>query len=295
MSKKTATILLLVVAIVWGAGFIATQFVLDAGFSPLELLTGRFFFGAITLSIIFKKEFKINKQELISGIVVGIILAMAFTLQTYGQLYTTPSIAAFLTAVYVVFVPFIDSIFFKTKIDVYTKIGACLTLFGIGFISLDSFSLTGNGALGIFLILLCAVAYALHIISVDKYTSFGISPIKISIIMLWVAFIITGICSITSYDNREIIYDINFLTGIVGMIFLGLFSTAFCFTAQNIAQKSVNPTKVSILLSLESVFGTLWSWLIFNEKFTLKIIIGFMVIFLGILIIETKPKLKGNK
>lgn len=294
ITSKVATLMLLLVSILWGFGFVFTQLALDAGFTTLQFLTLRFLVGAISLTIIFKKQLeRPSKNELISGASVGFILALAFAFQTFGQDLATPSIAAFITTIYVVFVPLFESLFFKTKIDIYGKIGSILTLIGIGFITLDTFG-KNDLSFGIILILICAILYAFQIISVDKFTNgkLHISPISITIYMLWFAFILTGIiATITTLLNPNVIPKENLLIGLSSIVFLGIFSTAICFLFQNIAQTHVNSTKASILLSLESVFGAIFSGIILKETFTYKIIIGFTIVFIAILICELKPKI----
>lgn len=294
ITSKTATIMLLSISILWGFGFVFTQVVLDAGFTPFQLLTFRFFIGALALTLIFYKTLgKITKDKLICGFVVGIILAAAFSFQTFGQTMSTASIAAFVTATYVVFVPLFESVFFKTKVDIYGKIGSVLTLVGIGFITLDSFGKEDFG-IGIILIIICAILYAFQIISVDKFTNGkrNVSPIVVTVYMLWFAFIFTGIITlIMAFVHPNKIASENLYIGIGSIIFLGLFSTAICFLFQNIGQKYVSPTKTSILLSLESVFGAIFSGIFLGETFSYKIIIGFIVVFIAIMICELKPKI----
>lgn len=294
ITPKIATIMLLSVSILWGFGFVFTQIALDAGFTTLQFLTLRFFVGAVSLTVIFRKSLeKPSKNDLISGFVVGFLLSIAFFFQTFGQSFATPSITAFITTIYVVFVPLFESLFFKSKVDIYGKIGSILTLIGIGFITLDSFG-KGDLSFGIILILICAILYAFQIISVDKFTNgkMHISPLSITIYMLWFAFILTGIiATITTISNPNVISKENLFVGLSAITFLGIFSTAICFLFQNIAQTHVSPTKASILLSLESVFGALFSGIILKETFTYKIIIGFFIVFIAILICELKPKI----
>lgn len=293
ITSKTATIMLLSISILWGFGFVFTQVVLDAGFTPFQLLTLRFFIGALSLTLIFRKSLgKITRDNLICGFVVGLILAIAFCFQTFGQSMASASIAAFITATYVVFVPLFESLIFKSKVDIYSKIGSVLTLVGIGFITLDSIGKEDFG-LGIILIVICAIAYAFQIISVDKFTNGkrNISPIVVTVYMLWFAFIFTGIITfIMFFTNPNVISKEGMYIGISSIIFLGLFSTAICFLFQNIGQKYVSPTKTSILLSLESVFGAIFSGMFLGETFSYKIIIGFIIVFIAILICEIKPK-----
>ncbi|MDL2248673.1 DMT family transporter, partial [Tyzzerella sp. OttesenSCG-928-J15] len=168
MDSKKANILLAIAAFVWGSGFVASQYALDAGITPFQLICGRMFVASVFLSIVFRKNLKtITKGEIKAGVLIGIFLFLGFTFQTYGLKYTTPSVNAFVTAVYVILTPFIRWYTFKEKPDTYSNIGAVMTVIGIGLISLtDGF----NISLGIPLTLICAVAYAFQVVYTDKYT-----------------------------------------------------------------------------------------------------------------------------
>lgn len=107
MFKYIGEILLVLTAIIWGSGFVASTVALEH-YTPYQILAGRFLVGAVILSLIFfKKLNKLKKSTLIKGALLGVFLYIAFALQTVGLQFTTPSKNAFLTAVNVVIVPFI--------------------------------------------------------------------------------------------------------------------------------------------------------------------------------------------
>lgn len=74
----------------------------------------------------------------------------------------------------------------------------------------------------------------------------------------------------------------------MGVIYLGIFATALCLLMQVIGLKHINSTSASIILSLESVFGVMISITFYNEVVTPKLMAGFVVIFIGIIVCETK-------
>jgi drug/metabolite transporter (DMT)-like permease len=67
------------------------------------------------------------------------------------------------------------------------------------------------------------------------------------------------------------------------------------FLIQNIAQKYTNPNHVGILLSLESVFGAIFSIIFLKEIFTLNMILGASIIFLAVVIAEIDLSTPPNK
>ncbi|TQX72510.1 EamA family transporter, partial [Clostridioides difficile] len=104
MKKYFGEIGLIFIAIIWGSGFVATQFALDGGLTPLQIITLRFFLAAIIMNLLFFKQIRANmgKKLLKAGGILGIFLFLAFTVQTIGLMYTTPSKNAFITAANVV-------------------------------------------------------------------------------------------------------------------------------------------------------------------------------------------------
>lgn len=273
---------LILIAMIWGSGFVGTQLALDGGLTPLQLLTIRFFIGAVLINLIFFKQIKenINKEILKSGVILGFFLFIAFAVQTIGILYTTPTKNAFITAANVVIVPFIGFFIYKRKLDKFGIISSIMTLIGIGILSLEAdFSIN----IGDFLTLICAFGFAFHIFFTSEFAS-KYNPIILTGIQFTVAFILSLVCQIFM-GEMKIEAQIN---GYLGALYLGVFSTTIAFLLQTICQKMVDGTKTAIILSTEAVFGTIFSVLILKEIVTLKILIGIAIIFTSIIMAETK-------
>lgn len=296
LTEKKATIILLVVAIVWGTGFICVDLLLDAGFPIFQILAGRFFIGATILSIVFRKKIaNVTKEDLKGSFVVGALLTIAFGFQIFGQAHSSPSINAFVTATYVVLVPTISYFFLNGKMDKFEVLASVLTLLGISLIAFSGNS-TGTGSnMGILLTLLGALGFALQIISVEYYTK-TIDPIIVTIFMFWTACILSTIVSIIifAYDGKlpNLSSTENIINSIGPLVFLGVFSTSIAFLGQNVAQGYTSATNTAILLSLESVFAAIFSVLYLNEQLSPIMIMGFIIVFSAILIAELKPNLK---
>lgn len=282
--KKTyiSQIGLLIVAMIWGSGFVGTQLALDGGLTPLQIITLRFFIGALLINLIFFKQIKenVSKDAIKYGCILGFFLFIAFVVQTIGLVYTTPSKNAFITATNVIIVPFIGFLMYKQKLDKMGITSSILTVIGIGILSLESdFSIN----FGDFLTLVCAFGFAFHIFFTSKY-AVRYNPIVLTAIQFSVAFILslfTQILMGEGHINAEI-------DGYLGVLYLGVFSTTVCFLVQTICQKSVEGNKAAIILSTEAVFGTIFSVIILKELVTLRMILGSFIIFVAIIMAETK-------
>lgn len=161
---------LLLVTIIWGAGFTASDIALQS-LEPFQIMAGRFLLAALLMGVAgFPRVTKITRQEWKAGTGMGVFLFAAFALQTVGLRYTTPSKNAFLTAANVVFVPFIAFLFYRKKVRPAEICGAILALAGVGFLSLERDLRLG---LGDALTLAGAVCFAFQIVltgkAVEKY------------------------------------------------------------------------------------------------------------------------------
>ena len=284
MDGKKANLMLLAAAFVWGSGFVGSQYALDAGLTPFQLICGRMFIGSVCLCVVFWKNLVIiNKREIKVGMIIGLCLFLGFVFQTYGLQYTTPSVNAFVTAVYVVLTPFIRWFIIKEKPDVYANFGAVLTVVGIGLISLtDGF----NMSIGIPLTLLCSVAYAFQVVLTDKYTK-EYDPINLTIIIIVfnfvLAFFVSAVLAVTQNDLP------GFSWSAVGsLLYLGIFCTFAAFMCQNVGQKYTTAVKAAIIMSLEAVFGMAISAVIYGEILTGQMLLGGIIVFVAIIISETK-------
>lgn len=276
-------------ALIWGSSFVVVKNTTDM-IPPFYLLAFRFTVGTLALSIIFFKKLReLNSDYLKRGAVIGCFLFCAYGTQTIGITDTTPGKNAFLTAIYCVLVPFIFWAVDKSKPDRYNVAAALLCIVGIGMVSLtEGFSIS----MGDSLTLLGGVFYALHLVSITKLGR-GHDPVLITILQFAVTAILSWICgAIFEPFPTEIAAG-----SVYGILFLGLFATAAALLLQNVGQKYTHPSAAAIILSLESVFGVLFSIIFYREQVTLKIGIGFLLIFLAVIVSETKLSFlkKGDK
>lgn len=270
---------LILVAFLWGGGFIATKYALET-IGPNYINFLRFLIAFIIMIIVFHKKLgRINKRALGSGFIIGLFLYIGFIIQTIGLQYTTAGKQAFLTGTNVVIVPFLYWIAKSKRPDKYNIIAAIIALFGIGFLSLnETFSINIGDALS----LVSAVFFASHIVSIACFAKAN-DPIVLTIVQFGTVVVLSFLSSIIfeappSFTSKSLL----------GIIYLGIFSTLICFALQNVAQRYTSPEHTAVILCLEAVFGSVLSCIILGEAFTFKMIIGSIAIFLAIVTAETK-------
>lgn len=269
------------ITIIWGSAFVVVKDA-SAEISPSYIVAIRFAIAAVILSLVFHKRLlRIGRTELLGGLMIGFFNVLGFELQTYGVQRTTAGNNAFLTAVYCVLVPFLSWIVQKKKPGIYNVISALLCIFGVGLLSLKS----GLGmGLGDLLSLLCGFAFAMQILAIDIFTEKG-DPILITIIqsVVTVAFSLPAALIFEPFPNA-----VSF-GSVISLLYVALFSTTIAFLLQIVCQKFVEPSQASLIMSLESVFGTLCGILFLKETMTVRTFLGCAIIFAAIYLSERRP------
>lgn len=279
---RLAELIMIVVAIIWGTGFVVTKLAMDNGIGVYYLLFIRFLVASILLMfVIFLKKIKIKKEMLLPGIIQGILLTLGYSIQTMALNYTTPAKNSVLTGLNVIFVPYILLIFFRKKLDIFTIISSILAFFGTLLLSgnISSFSEINKGDL---LSMLCAIFFALYIIVIDKYAN-KINVFVMSFIQFFTVMILCLLLSLTEGEIKQLNS-----TSLISMIYLGVFGTFVAYNLQIMAQKVLSASRTVLFLSLEVVFGVLISIISGYDSFSLNILVGTLLVFAGIVIAETK-------
>ncbi len=267
-------------SIIWGSSFLVVKSTMDS-MQPHTLLAIRFTIGSILLCLIFHKRLKkLNKDYLISGGIIGVFLFIAYSIQTIGITDTTPGKNAFLTAVYCVIVPYLYWIVDKNRPDKYNIIAAVLCLSGIGLVSINSdFRIQFGDAFS----LISGFFYAAHMVSISKLSK-DRDPVLLTIVQFSYTAIISWVVTLLFEDIPKS-FSAN---AIAELLYLAVFATAIALLLQNIGQKHTKPAPAAIILSLEAVFGVIFSVIFFKEEITLKLFFGFLLIFIAIITSETK-------
>ncbi len=286
-SKKLLPKLALFMAsFIWGSSFFIMKNTVDV-FPPFILLGFRFTIAGILLSAVFWKRVKqINKEYILKGSIIGFLLFLGYVTQTIGITETTPGKNAFLTAIYCVIVPFLFWAVDKSKPDKYSFIAALVCISGIGLVSLKGDFTVGFGDA---FTLLGGFLFAGHLVAIAKLGK-GRDPIILTILQF-------GFAALFSWSIGLVYEDFPPSWGMgnmLGLLYLAVFASAVAMLFQNIGQKWTHPSAAAIILSLESVFGVLFSIVFYGEQLTLRLIIGFVLIFVAIIISETKLSFIGN-
>lgn len=277
LNKYYYEFLLLIVAIIWGGGFIASKFAVS-GLEPISILAYRFLGSALVLLLIFFKKIKnYTKIEMKAGALIGVVQLLAQLVLLIGFQYVAASRVSFLASTYVIFTPFLAFVLFKIKITTTNLIAAIIACFGVGLISFNgdlSFELTD------LIILVFCFFFALQIVITNYYVKSVTSIFSFSFFQFFTAGILALIISLIL---RQPLIPTN-LNSYFGIGYLLFFNTVIAYVLQNYAQRYVDETKTAIIMALESVFGFILSALILHDPLSIKVIIGGLIILISILI-----------
>lgn len=288
-------ILLFTVAIVWGFGFVFTKMVLEC-FSPALLNLLRFTVSAVVLFILFfKKIIALKPKDWAIGALTSLFMTLGFAFQTYGINSTSPSNAALLTGLNLVMVPFFAWIFYKKRPPIKAFVVAILAFVSISFLSIKGLSTINIGDL---LCFLCAISFAIHFIVLSK-TSLLIDPSALAFLQMFFAAVFFAVVGFVFDYKAMVTFTFNNKL-IFPLISLCLLSTCYAYIIQTRAQRIVAPSKVSLIMSTESLLGTFFSVLLGFEKLTWYLAVAGFGVALALIISEWPsrqelPSIASNK
>jgi drug/metabolite transporter (DMT)-like permease len=278
--RLKADLTLFMVAIIWGAAFIAQSI---AGRYHLAYLFNGFTFilGALILVPFLPRGVKIPSRQWLWMLIAGGALFAASALQQVGILYTQVANAGFLTSLYSVFTPFLLWISFREKPH-WIDLGA------VAAASLGAYLLsTGGRSLefqaGDTLELLGAVFWALHFVILGKFAA-RYEPISFAAGQ----FFVTGVLSFGLGLATESLSQLTPLPVIGAILFRAVFSVGVGYTLQVWGQRHTPPTDAALILGLEAVFAALAAWLLLSQTLLPVQILGCALIFAAVLFSQLK-------
>ena len=278
-------------ALIWGTAFVA-QSVGAEHVGPFTFTAARSavaFVFLLVLCLVFhrlrRRDFQgeakprpgARRDLLIGGACCGVALTVATNLQQMGLETTSSGKAGFITALYIVIVP-IAGVFLRKKAPRAIWISVALAVAGLYLLCVqESFSITR----GDFYVLLCSFCFAGHILIIDHFTQ-KVDGVELSCAQFFVVAVISAIAMLVSEP-----FDLTGLLACVGpVLYVGILSSGVAYTLQILAQKDSDPTVVSLLLSLESVFATVAGAVILGDRMSGKEYLGCVLMLIAVVLAQ---------
>lgn len=274
--------------VIWGSAFIAQSVGMDK-IGPFTFQAVRCFLAVVFLfpaSALFSKGKPFWKSWADpalwrSGVICGLALFAASSLQQIGLVYTDAGKAGFLTAMYIVFVPFLG-LFLGQRPGRNALLSLIPAIVGLYLLSCTSVSGINKGDV---LLLLCAVAFSVQILLIDRHCA-GLDGLKLNCIQALVA----AVLSVPWALLTETVDASRIASCWLPLGYAGILSMGVAYTLQIVGQKRVAPSAAALLMSLESVFAALFGWLLLHETMTRAELLGCVLVFAAVVISQLPEK-----
>ena len=290
---------IVVATIIWGSTFVAQSVGMDY-IGPFTFQAARCLLGCLILLPIiavldrftYKNDGKTffsrwcDKKLYIAGLFCGVPLFIACNLQQLGIVDTDAGKSAFLTAMYIVFVPILG-IFRRQKPSRWIPASVLLGVVGLYFLSCVGVTTIATGDL---LLLGCAVAFAVQILCVDFFAS-KVDCLRLNFVNCLVCAVLSSVVMIFTESPKW-----SDLQGAFGaIVYAGFLSMGIAYSLQIIGQKDLPPATASLLMSLESVFAVLSGWLVLGEQLSKWETIGCILVFIAVILSQLPDKKQNTE
>lgn len=298
-NKLLGNILLLIAAVIWGTAFVFQRTGME-DIGPIAFNAARTTLSAMVVAPIALWRLKnaaVCPQEkpvflrntLLGGICCGICLALASALQQTGMVYASAGKGGFISAMYMLPIPFLNLLFFRKRVQWSVWVAVAMAVVGMYLLCLtEGFALEKGDSL----LCISALTFSCHILCCDYFAPKG-EPVTIAAIQFATVALISWPVSFLT----EVVSGEGLLAAGIPILYCGLMSGGVGYTFQLIAQRHTDPAPASLLMSLESVFAVLAGALLLQEKMSTREILGCVVIFASVILVQLpmkRRKKKGN-
>lgn len=281
--------MLALTAFIWGGAFVA-QSVGNDVLGPFTFGSVRTLIGGCVLLPLIPLLNRLNgsgscsaqppsrKRDLwIGGISCGILLGIASSFQQIGLLYATVGKAGFITALYIVIVPVLG-LFIRRSPGLFVWFAVIIAMGGLYLLCWNGDQALNRGDV---LLLICGLLFSLHILVIDHF-----SPLADGVKMSCIQFFTAGIiCAVPA-----LLFESPSLSAVIGawapVLYAGVLSCGLAYTLQVTAQRHVDPTVASLIMSLESVFSVLAGWVLLRESLSPRELAGCCLMFAAIVLAQ---------
>ncbi len=284
--KLFGNALLLLAALIWGLAFVAQRVGMDH-IGPYTFTAARSILATFVVGLFYAlepkkaedKDSNLRKHDtVLGGLLCGVILAAASTLQQVGLVHTSAGKAGFITAMYMLLVPVFNLVIFRKRSPYLVWVAVLVGIVGMYLMCIkDGFRLDQGDAY----VAACAVFYCFHILCADRYTEHG-DPIGISAIQFATTAVITTIIAfiVETPSWTQVV------SAAIPILYCGIMSSGVAFTFQILGQKYSEPATASILMSMESVFAMIAGIIILGERLSTREAIGCVVMFAAVIMVQ---------
>lgn len=286
-NKIFGNIMLLSCAIIWGFALVAQRTASDT-LGPFAFDGLRFFLATAVLIITLiisefankkrgSKSVSWNKSTVFGGILCGIALFFGNNLQQIGVAQTSVGKASFITAIYIVIVPLLG-LLMRRRPSLKSCYAIIIALIGFYLMCMNG---TAGFNVGDTAVLGSAFMISFQIVFVDIFV-LECDPIKLTLVQ----FITASVMSVPAMaiEGFPSVASIN--ANIIAVLYVGILSAGVAFTLQTAGQRYTAPSTATLIMSLESAIGMLGGILILHESYTVRELLGCLLVFVSVFIAQ---------
>jgi len=275
-----AEMVLMFITMLWGGTFLLVHNVMTVS-GPMFFVGLRFAAAALFVGLASARALPgLTFTELKAGVLIGVSIMLGYGLQTMGLQTISSSQSAFITALYVPFVPLLQWLVLGRRPGLMPSIGICLAFVGLMLLAGPE-----GGALhfseGEVVTLVSAVAIAAEIILISRFAG-QVDVRRVTVVQLATASLLAFLMIV---PTQERLPDFSWLL-LLSALGLGAMS-AVIQVAMNWAQKSVSPTRATLIYAGEPVWGGIVGR-IAGERLPGIALIGGLLIVIAVVVSELK-------
>ncbi|MEO3989105.1 DMT family transporter [Pseudocitrobacter cyperus] len=283
-SVKPQEAILILITMFWGGTFLAVQYAVTLS-GPFFFVGVRFAMAAVAVGLLCARSMRgLTRLELKAGVVIGVAIALGYSLQTWGLQSIPSSKSAFITAMYVPLVPLLQWLCLGRMPGLMSCVGIVLAFIGLIFLAGPNGDLLAMGA-GEWITLASAVAIAAEIILISAWAG-KVDVRRVTVVQLAVASLVAFAMMAPAGESIPPMSP-GLLMVALG---LGIFSAIIQVT-MNWAQRSVSPTRATVIYTGEPVWAGIFGRLA-GERLPALALLGAAFIVVGVLVSELKFKRK---
>lgn len=282
-------LVLVLVTLLWGSTFLTLQVALQ--WADASVIVAWRFALACVFYILFlrSKIFKVHLQEWVAGALTGASIYIVFLFQTIGLASIPSSTSAFLTGLYVAFVPILQWLCYRTRPQSNVIGGVILAFIGMSLLA-NPFEMSFSNNIGEWITIISAFMCAVEILLTAKFAP-KCHPLHLGFVQMLTVTILS-ILTIFFFEPAQptqYCWQLGLLISILAAI------VAFIQFVISWALKTVSALRATMIYSLEPVFAGIIGW-IAGERLGWLGLTGGALIVGAVLLSSINPKKKilGN-
>ncbi|MBC3410930.1 DMT family transporter [Pseudomonas sp. SWRI51] len=281
-----AELVLVFITMLWGGTFLIVHNVMTVS-GPMFFVGLRFAAAALFVGALSTRALPgLTLTELKAGMLIGVTIMLGYGLQTMGLQTINSSQSAFITALYVPFVPLLQWLVLGRRPGLMPSLGICLAFVGLMLLAGPEGG-TLHFSEGEVVTLVSAVAIAAEIILISRYAG-KVDVRRVTVVQLATA---SALAFLMIVPTQERLPDFSWLL-LASALGLGAMS-AVIQVAMNWAQQSVSPTRATLIYAGEPVWAGVVGR-IAGERLPGVALFGALLIVLAVVVSELKVRRQGN-